>query len=163
MKTSKLFTAITNTSWITTRLKPEFAHNPEHFRPCYYQKVHQGLNSLMFPLSCSNVHYFFVEISKIQFWYCFTGMECTTNTTWFLHYCIIFKTRSSHYVILWIFMEYIGALNVYVDTQPKLNIHKTYMLCVHWESCIYSGFFYKNIEIGESHAMNVLNFFDFEA
>ena len=95
----------------------------------------------------------FVEISKIQFWYYFTGMEGTTTTSWFLHYCIIFKTRSSHSVILWTFMEYIGALNVYVDTQPKLNIHKTYMSCVHWESCIYSGFFYKNIETGESHAM----------
>ena len=52
MKTSKLFTEITNTSWIATRLKPEFSHNPEHFPPCYCQKVDQGLNSLMFQLSC---------------------------------------------------------------------------------------------------------------
>ena len=129
MKTSKLFTEITNTSWITTRLKPEFAHNPEHFPPCYGQKSRSRLKFSNVPAKLQWCALSFVEISKIQFWYYFTGMEGTT-TTWFLHYRIIFKTRSSHAVILWTFMEYIGALNVYVDTQPKLNIHKTYICCV---------------------------------
>ena len=34
-------------------------------------------------------------------------------------------------------MKYIDVFNVYMDAQPKLNMHKTYMLCIHWESCIY--------------------------
>ena len=94
-----------------------------------------------------------LEISKIQFWYYFSGMEDTTTTTWFLHCYIIFKTRSSHSVILWTFMDYIGALNVYLDTDPKLNIHKTYICCVFTGNPASTRFFYKNIQIGESHAM----------
>ena len=53
-----------------------------------------------------------------------------TATTSFLHYCMILKTRSSQSVTLGTFMKYIGALNVYVDTQPNSNINKMYICCV---------------------------------
>ena len=54
-----------------------------------------------------------------------TATATATPTAWFLHYCMIFKMRSSHSVTVWIFMKYIGALNVYVDKQPELDMHKT--------------------------------------
>ena len=130
MKTSKLFTELTNTSWKATRLKPEFAHNLEHFPPCYCQKSRPRLKISNVPVMLQWSALPFVEISKLQFWYYFTGMKGTTTTTWFLHCCIIFKTRGSHTVILRTVMEYIGPLNVYMDTQPKLNIHKTHICCV---------------------------------
>ena len=64
MKTSKVFTEITNTGGITTRLKPEFAHNPEHFSSCHFLKVDECLNSLMFQLSCGGKCYLSYESVK---------------------------------------------------------------------------------------------------
>ena len=52
---------------IATRLKPEFAHNPENFPHCYCQKVDHGLNSLMYQLNCSGVRYLSYESVKYNF------------------------------------------------------------------------------------------------
>ena len=47
-----------------------------------------------------------------------TTANINTTATWFLHYCMILKTWSSHSVTLWTLMKY-------VDTQRKLNIIHT--------------------------------------
>ena len=63
VKTSQPFTELTNTREITARLKLEFALNSERFPPSYCQKVNQGINSLMFQLSCSYLSYESVKYS----------------------------------------------------------------------------------------------------
>ena len=59
VKTSKLVTEITNTRGITTGLKPEFAHNPEHFPPFSCQKM-----------VCSGVRYLSYESAKYSANFC---------------------------------------------------------------------------------------------
>ena len=114
MKTSKLFTEIINTEKNNYKIKAGICPQSGAFSTVLLLKG--GLQW------CASS---FIRISKLQFRYYFTRMEGTTNT-WLLHYCMIFKTRSSHSLTLWTFMKYSGAVNVYVDTQPKFNIHKTY-------------------------------------
>ena len=83
MKTSKLVTEITNTRGIIRRLKPEFAHNLEHFPPFYCQKMDcSGLRYLSyesvkysFDITLLKCALSFLRISKIQFRYYFTEME----------------------------------------------------------------------------------------
>ena len=73
MKTSKLLQKI------NIRLKPEFAHNPEHFPHCCCQKVDQGLNFFNVPAKLQWRALSFIRISKIQFRCYFTGMEGTST------------------------------------------------------------------------------------
>ena len=130
MKTSKRFTEINNIRGITTKLQLEFAHNPEHFPPCFFSKSGSRLKFSNVPAKWQLCALSFIQICKIQFWYYFIRMDGTTTTTattWFLHYYIIFKMGRLHPVRLWTFMRYVSALNIYLDTQPKLNIYKTYI------------------------------------
>ena len=67
MKTSKRFTEINNIRGITTKLQLEFAHNQEYFPSCFFRKVDQGLNSLMFQLSDRGVRYLSYKSVKYSF------------------------------------------------------------------------------------------------
>ena len=119
MNTSKLFT---NTRRITNSLKPEFSYNPKHFPAFYCQK--KGLQWCGY-LSYESVKYSFdITLLRWKALLLLLLLHDFHTTAWFL------KGGNSHSVTVLIFMRYIGAPNVYVDTQPRLEMHKTYICCV---------------------------------
>ena len=68
----------------------------------------------------------FIQISKIQFRYYFTGWKVLLlpQLLLLLPPLLLLHDFYTIFVTLWTFMKYIGALNVCVGTYPKLNVCK---------------------------------------